>query len=241
MKLDIPFYSQRHNRDLNDCGPAVLACLLDRPIDDILKAIEQPKDQPMSFHHFYYALRYFGLAYSYSSNLTPDNIVGLLDQGQAVIMLLTYGRLPAELKATSFDGSHWALAVGHDENHIFVHDPLRTSDEGGFQPWDKGSLKAALNDTSINQVPRQGLIIRRVWPSLPAGAEESGINGRLLETAGALAAELQKLTERNVLLEGYLYQIYQALDIKEAVSETAQTRAVTRAMLRTKRGKPTDV
>lgn len=228
MRLNIPFYSQKENKYRNDCGAAVIACLADRPVDDVLRCVGIENNRQFAFNDMYFGLRYFGLRYLFRNNLTPDSLRLQLDLDYPVILLIAYDALPKDLQAIRFAGTHWCLVTGYEGDLFYVHDPLRTAAEGGHQIWPADALYAAMQDRRHGNLPCQGLIVQRPYPI--------SVKSEMQAMASDLTAELARVVERNRILENYLYQLYQALNINRAVSEEAQGQAVARAMRLGRRG-----
>lgn len=224
LLLDIPFYTQNNNQWRGDCGFAVMGCLANRTVAQVIAATGLPTNENLTFHHLYFGLRYFGIAYTYKKELTPDVIRGELAQKRPLILLVNYTRLPETLKAKNYDGSHWVLAVGFTDNAIIVHDPLSAA---GAVSWPDNALKIAMSDITYFQIPKQGLVIQKKYPIL-----QGQIAPALQAVAVDLTAELDAQTRKATTYESYLYQLYQALDTKGPISENTQGKAIARAMLR---------
>jgi len=151
--------------------------------------------------------------------------------------LLTYGRLPPALRALDYDGGHWGLVTGYENDLFFVHDPLRTAEEGGYQVWDAESLAQAMRDTSAGNLPHQGLVVRKVYPPLPVEEPKTAVLRRqetaeeLHHKVAQLTARLEIAEEENIVFKHYLWRIYKQLDISEQAGiAEAQERALAKVL-----------
>lgn len=236
IKLNIDFVSQAGNMYKSDCGAAVLASLAGQSIEEVLQRANLPVNQELRFHDLYAGLQRFRLGFKYENNLSAEALRAAIDAGQPVIVLLVYGRLPIELRASAFTGRHWTLVVGYDDDGFFVHDPLRTAAEGGYQHWPTEHLIAAMRDVSQGNLPNQGLVIKRQYPAF--ADPKTAVLERVAATAATLAGETQRLAEaaerldrERAVLEIHLNQIYEALDITgRAGDPEAQSRALHRIL-----------
>ncbi len=237
IKLNVEFVSQAGNMFKNDCGAAVLASLAGWPIEDILDRANLPLNQELRFHDLYAALRHFQIPFAYDNNLSAETLRAAIDAGNPVIVLLVYGRLPIELRASSFTGRHWTLVTGYDDSGFFVHDPLRTAAEGGHQHWPTEHLIAAMRDVSQGNLPNQGLVIKKQYRMF-ADPKQPGILERTAATAAVLAQETQRLAEaaerldkEKAILTIHLDQLYEALGVTgKAGDPEAQGRALHRIL-----------
>ncbi len=232
-KLDIEFVSQAGNMYKNDCGAACLASLSSLSIEDVLSRANLPLNQELRFHDLYAALQHFGIPFRYENSLNTEALRTAIDAGNPVILLLVYGRLPIELRASSFTGRHWTLVTGYNEAGFLVHDPLRTAAEGGHQHWPTEDLIAAMRDVSQGNLPNQGLVIKKQYRKV-TGPDRAGILERTAATAAELAQETQRLAEAAERLDQdraalaiHLEQIYEALNVEgKAGDPEAQGRAL---------------
>lgn len=232
-KLDIEFVSQAGNMYKNDCGAACLASLSSLSIEEILSRANLPLNQELRFHDLYAALQHFGIPFRYENSLNTEALRTAIDAGNPVILLLVYGRLPIELRASSFTGRHWTLVTGYNEAGFLVHDPLRTAAEGGYRRWPTEDLIAAMRDVSQGNLPNQGLVIKKQYRIL-ADPKQPGILERTAATAAELAQETQRLAEAaerldkdRAVLAIHLEQLYEALGVEgKAGDPGAQGRAL---------------
>jgi uncharacterized protein YvpB len=140
IKLDVPYISQwdqtahTHNAD---CGPACIAMILnaDRPpvqhvtVDDLYRrhlpnksvgdfttlpemmSIGQAEGFPVrreSFDDHQAAL---------------EGLHTLIAQDKPFVVLVNYAKWD-DIAQNNFDSGHFVVVTGHDEEHVFVHDPL---------------------------------------------------------------------------------------------------------------------
>jgi hypothetical protein len=227
MKLNISFQSQTGNQFKRDCGPAVLGCLVNQPVADVLSRTGLQANEEFSFQSFYYGLRYYGLPFVYHNDLSAELLRQALAAGNPVIVLLNYGRLAKDLQATAYNGRHWTLVTGYNLKRrlFYVHDPLRTAEEGP-QEWPEAELIAAMGDVRHGNLPNQGLIIKRTFLQT-----EETVLRRVSDASQAVAAEMKRVSEENLVLHNYLTQLYQQLDVSGSVGDPeAQGQALAKVL-----------
>ncbi len=160
MKLQIDFVSQQGNQHRNDCGAACVAMLTGSSIDDVLLVANQPPNKPLHVRDIMAVLRAYRLPSEYVRPLHLPDLRGWLDNGNPVIALVGYGELPPDQRATDFDGAHWVLVVGHQEETYLVHDPLWPGQAGAYRCWKESVLGAAMLWPG-NNMPLQGVVVKR--------------------------------------------------------------------------------
>jgi len=76
-----------------------------------------------------------------------------------VILLLSCGRLPKRYTSqfTTFKGAHFVLAVGYDDEQIFVHDPLNK--QGANVSFFFHEIDFAMAQSGGRNLPYQGMSI----------------------------------------------------------------------------------
>lgn len=108
----------------NDCGAAALAMLVKRSVDDVSIATGKPRGYKLlSFDDLIRAASMFGLRLQHVS-LALAEICAEIDRGHAVIVLVNYQSLPTPCRYDGrYNGGHYLLVVGYDEQYITYHDP----------------------------------------------------------------------------------------------------------------------
>ena len=208
IKLDVPYRSQHHNKIRNDCGAACVAMLVNKSVDEVLTAIDQPPHRPLSFAHLFAALRHYGVACEFVQPLMIPRIKGEITDGHPVILLANYTAV--ERPQSQFDGAHFFLGVGVTEGGVLVHDPNWQGDRidrGYYLALPDERLEEAMRQPGWGNQPYQGIVINRVYPSrggappppppvedtLAAVTAELRIQLDLLDAIRVLVAELAAL------------------------------------------------
>lgn len=225
IKLKISHISQHTNQVSKDCGAAVLAELANTTLDDVMGTSALLRiDMPLSFQEVYKLLTYYGITHHYVAGLTVEQIRHGLAKGLPTIILASYRQVPN--RQSSFTGAHWFLAVGYDENGVFVHDSNwwgQRVKEGEYLYLPDGLLHEMMADPSGGDPdwqarPFQGIVINEMYPFLKAAGEETAVTHDD-ETAAMLErllAELATQTARADKAVAVLNQIGELLRDYEA-------------------------
>lgn len=203
IKLDIPHRSQWDvpSADLavGDCGPTCVAMLLNglgqQVTPDDLYYVIYPdlKDNPgaavpnKGYTHFGQLARAalaHGLTlerYTYAPGGALESLKTSLQDGSPSIVLVKYVTWRART-GNDFSGAHFVIAVGCDDEHVLVHDPLFGSAyktkpaKGAFFEWTNDEFKTAWGGFEITENPNYAcLTAQRIYSFLegkPAKEEE---------------------------------------------------------------------
>lgn len=174
MKLKIDFVSQQGNAARNDCGAACVAMLAGVGVDDVLLVANRPVNEPLHMTTLFAVLRAYGLPHVHTRPLALPNLREALVQGWAVIVLVNYGRLPAELKATDYNANHYVLVVGFEPGMFLVHDPLWAGQAGAYRAWPEAVLGEAMLHPLL-AMAMQGIVVRKPWPIVEPEMGELGL------------------------------------------------------------------
>lgn len=210
MKLQINFVSQQNNTIRNDCGAAAVAMCASNAgaavtTDDVLRAIEQPKDKALHFQDMYQALRAFGLRFEYVRPLHLPDLRRWLANGNPVIALVGYGQLPPEHKAQrNFDGAHFVLVVGYTPDAFLVHDPLWPDARGAYREWSVEVMGTALLRPGWGNQPLQGIVVQRPFPIIEPEMAELGLAVSAALSSAVATSYLEKLLDAMAIEPGPL-------------------------------------
>lgn len=131
----------------NDCGPACLAMLLSAlgapaTIDAVFQRTGAPPDGYISMAQLVRVADSYGAPLEFRKDLQLGQLRAWLDLGRPLIALVHYGVFsqlqPGVSTQSAFTGPHFVLAVGYDDRHVIVHDPLWAGprrSEGAYRKW----------------------------------------------------------------------------------------------------------
>ncbi len=141
--LPVPYVSQLGTgADLhrNDCGAAAAIMLLRAYLDGFTLTPDEfytrfavPGPDPyLSVTQLRNALGSLGLLTDFKAGLSTQDLFAALAQGKPAIVLLRYKVFEeAGLTEKHFEGPHFAVVVGMDIRHVYLHDPLYTNPVDG--------------------------------------------------------------------------------------------------------------
>lgn len=212
MKLLVDFVSQQGNQYRNDCGAAAVAMCASNAVasnagasnaraagvtaDDVLRVIEQPRDEALHFQEMYQALRAFGLKFEYVRPLHLPDLRRWLANGNPVVALVGYGQLPPEHKAQrDFGGAHFVLVVGYTPDLFLVHDPLWPDQRGAYREWSVETMGAALLRPGWGNQPLQGIVVQRQYEIVEPQMAELGLAVNAALTSSVATSYLEKLLQ----------------------------------------------
>jgi LysM repeat protein len=146
--LDIPYRSQRDTLtagfSINDCGPACVAMLIaatgtEVTTDQVYKDAGITSRGPLAVTTIQRAGNLYNLnleRHDRSSDATLEELRTWIDQGRPAIVLIDYRpAMRAGYHETAINGGHFAVVVGYDDDHIFVHDPYWRGEGGANRRW----------------------------------------------------------------------------------------------------------
>lgn len=116
----------------NDCGAAVVAMLVGCSVDAVSVATGRSRGYAsLSFDDLIKAAAKFGVLLHHAS-LAVAEICSEIDRNHPVIALVNYQSIPAANRYDArYNGGHYLLVVGYDEQHITYHDPYWPDAERG--------------------------------------------------------------------------------------------------------------
>ena len=121
-----------------------------------------------------------------------------LANGNPVVALINYGRLPRSIRATDYAGNHYVILVGYEPDGAFwVHDPLWPGQEGAYQRWTDAQLGEAWADP-IAAMPLQGIVVQRRFRSRATTADVPLV----VDVAGQQAAVTAPTARRDGIAPG---------------------------------------
>jgi hypothetical protein len=203
MKLDVNFVSQQQEPGerniLNDCGPACLAALTDMPLEKIYQVASLKPGDMMHMQTMLDTLTALRVKREHIRPLHLPDARRWLANGNPIIALIGYGRIPRNLRATDYAGNHYVILVGYEPGGAFwVHDPLWRGGAGAYRRWTDAQLGEAWANP-IKAGPLQGIVVQRPFPVLEA------------TTADVLPLVVD---ESNRQAAVYLQQLLAAMDIE---------------------------
>lgn len=161
VRLDVPYISQ-YDKEADeqgaDCGPTCVAMIIRaKPappgmvtVDDLYKRYLPEDHQGNTFWGDLSKMgKGEGLSPGFKKNSKRSealqDVKTLILAGHPTIVLVNYGNWPF-VTENRFDGFHFVLVTGFDENNIYVHDPIF----GAFSKRSKGQYCRLANDTFLN-------------------------------------------------------------------------------------------
>jgi hypothetical protein len=201
LKLNIPYLSQHANKTTNDCGPACCAMLAGATVDEALDRLGRPaqdRGKPAAIGELIRLLRSYGIDSTYKRPYYLVDIREHLDAGQPSILLANY-ELAVENPERPFAFAHFFLAVGYDDDGMFVHDPNWTGDKGAYLHLDSARLERAMRSPGWGNMPFQGVVVTRPYPFLREVVVEEAPPPVVNDDTAAIEqviAELEKALER---------------------------------------------
>lgn len=203
MKLDVDFVSQQQEpgqRPIsNDCGPACLSAVTGLPIEKLYQVASLTRGDMMHMSQVLDALAALRVPREHVRPLHLPDARRWLANGNPIIALIGYGRLPRELRATDYAGNHYVILTGYEPDGAFwVHDPLWPGGVGAYRRWPDTALGEAWANP-VRAMPLQGIVIQRPFPVLEA------------TTADVLPLVVD---ESNRQAAVYLQQLLAAMDIE---------------------------
>ncbi len=189
IKLDIPYRSQWAVPDadlaVGDCGPTCVAMLLNgqgnavTPDDLYLVLYPELKTNPgmavpnkgyTNFGHLFKAAQAHNLTlkrFTYSPAGALNSLKASLAEGKPSIALVKYTTWRKKT-GNNFDGAHFVLVVGSDDDKVYVHDPLFGSaygtrpENGTYFEWTNDEFKTAWGGFSIEENPNYACLTSEV-------------------------------------------------------------------------------
>ena len=172
MKLNIDFVSQQQGPGerpiLNDCGPACLAALTSLPLEKIYQAASLKPGDMMHMSQMLDTLTALRVPREHIRPLHLPDARRWLANGNPIVALVNYGRLPRQLRATDYAGNHYVILTGYEPDGSFwVHDPLWPGEAGAYRRWPDAQLGEAWANP-IKAGGLQGIVVQRPFPVLEA-------------------------------------------------------------------------
>jgi hypothetical protein len=162
--LPVPYVSQlgagagAHN---NDCGAASAVMLLRAYLniqmtpDEFYTKFALSGDPYLTVTQLRNAMSSLGLLTDFRATLSVQDLFVALAAGKPAIVLLRYKVFQdAGLTEKSFEGPHFAVAVGMDIKNIYLHDPLYTNPAvGNAHPYPLNVFWQAWKEVATNPFP----------------------------------------------------------------------------------------
>jgi hypothetical protein len=146
--LDVPYRSQRDTESagysINDCGPCCVAMLIaatgrDVDTDQVYRDAGITTRAPLSVSTIQKAGNLYGLnleRHDRSTDASLEALKSWIDRGRPALFLLDYRPvMRAGYHETAIRGGHFALVVGYDDDHVYVHDPYWKGEGGAYRKW----------------------------------------------------------------------------------------------------------
>ena len=172
MKLNVDFVSQQQEpgeRQIkNDCGPACLSALTGMPLEKIYQVAGLKPGDMMHMQTMLDTLTALRVKREHIRPLHLPDARRWLANGNPIVALVNYGRLPHDLRATDYAGNHYVILVGYEPDGSFwVHDPLWPGGVGAYRRWPDAALGEAWANP-IKAGALQGIVVQRPFPVLEA-------------------------------------------------------------------------
>ncbi len=183
----IPYKSQYDldaNEFRNDCGPACLAMLLHAfgiyaSTNAVYRKTGASPDRYVTVPQLLRAAESYGVSFEYLYAWTIPRLIQTLEQGKAVMALVHYGGWsqinPGVSTQNTFQGPHFVVVVGADEQHIYINDPLwkdARRSQGYHRAWTHAEFHTAWSNNHLDgNRDCSGIVTQK---SLPTAAIGSG-------------------------------------------------------------------
>lgn len=162
--LPVPYVSQLGpgaEAHSNDCGAASSVMLLraylnlQMTVNEFYTRFSLSGDPYLSVTQLRNAMSSVGLLTDFRSTLSVQDLFVTLAAGKPAIVLLRYKVFQdAGLTEKTFEGPHFAVAVGMDLKNIYLHDPLYTDPEvGDAHPYPLNLFWQAWKEVATNPFP----------------------------------------------------------------------------------------
>ncbi len=135
--LNVPYVGQvgsGANEHYNDCGAACVGMIIKfaglefTSVDAIYNEINPVNDSYLSVGGLIGVLLSRGIDCDWDAGVSTDKLVALVQKAPC-IALIKYGDLEA-IRPNKFDGSHFVVVIGGDDENIYIHDPLNSPTSG---------------------------------------------------------------------------------------------------------------
>lgn len=182
----IPYKSQYDpdaNAFRNDCGPACLAMLLNAfgysASTNVVyaKTGAKPNNYVSVAQLMRVALSY-QVPFDYYARWNLDQLLDAVHKGKGIIALVHYGAWsqinPGISTQNTFEGPHFVVVVGADDQHIFINDPLwkeMRRSQGFRKAWKHNQfMEAWSRNQEDGNTPGCGLVSQQSLPTAPYGS-----------------------------------------------------------------------
>jgi len=148
-----------------DCGPACIAMMLgwngtQIAVNDITKLTGTG---PTNSKKLWDAALMYGLGLMRVNNAILPGIEQSIDVGHPLIALVRYIAFGTHRQDIDYIGLHWVVVVGHDADHVYIHDPNYWGErrhEGASKAIPRIMFDTAWHDTMPEAVNGQMLVIQ---------------------------------------------------------------------------------
>lgn len=167
----------------NDCGPACMAMLLHAFGFNVSTNVVYAKTgaKPNNYVSVAQLMRValsYGIPFDYYARWSLSQLQEALQKGKGIIALIHYGALsqinPGISTQSTFEGPHFVVVVGADDEHIFVNDPLwkeARRSQGFRKAWTHAQfMEAWSRNPEDGNTPCCGLITQPSLPTAPYGS-----------------------------------------------------------------------
>lgn len=185
----IPYKSQ-YDADAsefrNDCGPASLAMILQSfgvhvSTDAVYRKTGTKANRYVSIGQLMRAGLNYGVTFEYFYDWSLDRLFEILAEGHPLIALVHYGAWsqlePGTSTQNKFQGPHFVVVLGYDDQYIYVNDPLWKLDrrnEGYRKAWTHDQFMQAWNSNHVDgNRDRSGIYTHRVLATRPYSKSDS--------------------------------------------------------------------
>jgi nucleoid-associated protein YgaU len=162
----------------NDCGPACIAMVLQAfgisaSTNAVYRKTGAPANVYVSVGQLMRAAQSYGVGFDYFYGWTVSRLAQTVQTGKAVVALVHYGGWsqinPGISTQSTFQGPHFVVVVGADEDNIYVNDPLWKEDrrsQGFRKAWTHSQFYAAWASNHLDRNRDcSGIIIQKSLPT----------------------------------------------------------------------------
>lgn len=177
----------------NDCGPAALAMILrgygvNISTDAVYRATGTRAHRYVGIGQLMRVAEAHGVLFDFFYGWSLEQLMAVVSAGHPAIATVHYGAWsridPGVSTQNRFEGPHFVVVVGHDDEYMYVNDPLwkeERREEGFRKAWTHAQFYEAWNSNHLDgNRDRSGIVARRPLATQAYGRAEWPRRRRIL-------------------------------------------------------------